>query len=214
MRPHRRSPAGPGVALAVAVAVLVAGCGGAAATATPAPTPAPTAAPAPTASPAPTTATTASPTATPAAFTSAAYGYRAVFPGAWRPKQASKPWDGTSRIDSDGPYTDQVPIPGSILFFVYGAPTDLDLDAYAAKTQADMVAWHACPEVPAGTADLALDGTPGRLHEMACLGLFVQKLMVVRDGKGLVVNMLAPPGSADEARQLLRDLVATMIWPA
>jgi hypothetical protein len=38
--------------------------------------------------------------------------------------------------------------------------------------------------------------------------------MVVRDGEGLVVNMLAPPGSQAKAEQLFRDLVAEISWPA
>ncbi|HYN47561.1 MAG TPA: hypothetical protein VER83_01770, partial [Candidatus Nanopelagicales bacterium] len=138
--------------------------------------------------------------------------------------QATQPWDGTSRIDSNGPYTDQVVVPGSILFFVYGAPTDLDLDAYAARTQSQVAEWHECPanpgagpgSEPAGylATNLTLDGTPGRLHRMTCLGSFVQKLMVVRDGRGLVVNMLAPPGKVDEASRLFEELVAEMTWPA
>ena len=177
-------------------------------TATPAPTPTAPATTAPACSPSPT------PAATPVAFLSAAYDYAATFPAGAKARQATKPWDGEARIDSTGPYTDQVNLPGSILFFVYGAPTNLDLAAYAEQTQAQMVAWHDCPAAPAATSDLALDGTPGRLHEMSCLGLFVQKLMVVRDGQGLVVNMLAPPSDPDAARALLRDLVASMTWPA
>jgi hypothetical protein len=205
--------------LLLAVVFALAACGGASSAAptpspvaatpvpaTPAPTPPPT--PAPPASPSPT------PAATPVAFVSAAYGYAASFPAGTKPRQATKPWDGEARIDSTGPYTDQVTLPGSILFFVYGAPTDLDLAAYAERTQAQMVAWHDCPAVPAATSDLALDGTPGRVHEMSCLGLFVQKLMVVRDGEGLVVNLLAPPSDPDAARALLRELVASMTWPA
>jgi hypothetical protein len=206
-----------GVVAALVLPAVLSGCGGTTASPIfPAPTPAaPTRTPAAVvATPAPTLEPTAKPTPTPREFSSNAYGYGAVFPGAWRPQQATKPWDGTTRIDSTGPYTDQVPIPGSILLFVYGAPTALDLDAYAAKTQADMVSWHACPTVPTAVADVALDGAPGRLHEMTCLGLFVQKLMVVRAGKGLVVNMLAPPARTDEARELLRDVVAQMTWPA
>jgi hypothetical protein len=192
---------------------MLAACGGAAAMPTAAPaTPAP-ATPAP-ATAAPTPEPTTKPTPAPYEFTSDGYGYRITLPGVSVPKQRIQAWDGAKRIDSDGPYTDQVRLPGSILFFVYGAPTDLDLAAYAERTQAQMVAWHSCPAVPAETSDLVLDGTSGRLHEMTCLGLFVQKLMVVRDGEALVVNMLAPPNDPEAARALFRDLVASMAWPA
>jgi hypothetical protein len=211
---------------ALVVGLIVAACG---ATATPAPvTPAPAtpAAATPAAAASATPAATRTPEPSPARidFTSAAYGYSTTYPGSWLTSQATQPWDGTSPIGSTGPYTDQVVVPGSILFFVYGAPTDLALDAYAAATQAQVAEWHECPADPGAgpgsepatyaAANLALDGTPGRLHQMICLGVFVQKLMVVRDGKGLVVNMLAPPGSQSKAEQLFRDLVAEISWPA
>ncbi len=211
-RPKRRLA----LAATLLVALLVAACGGSAA----GPSDAPTASAAPSTQPTPvaTAEATAEPTPTPAptpvAFVSTAYGYAMDVPPTWLPGQAKQAWDGEAQIDSNGPYVDSMILPGSILFFVYGAPTDLDLDAYAAKTQEQMVAWHECPVKPDSATDLALDGTPGRLHRMTCLGLFVQKLMVVRDGKGLVVNMLAPPAKTDEARTLFEELVAEISWPA
>ena len=220
-RPKRHA-AGAGTLL---LALLVAACGASAAGPTDAPAApaAPSAQPAPVATAEPTAEPTPTPSPTPVAFVSKAYGYATSYPGGWLVSQAEERWDGTSRIDSNGPNTDQVVVPGSILFFVYGAQTDLDLDAYAAKTQAQVAEWHACPSnpdagpgsEPAGylATDLDLDGTPGRLHRMTCLGSFVQKLMVVRDGRGLVLNMLAPPGSRAEAEQLFRDLVAEISWP-
>jgi hypothetical protein len=38
--------------------------------------------------------------------------------------------------------------------------------------------------------------------------------MVVRDGEGLVVNMLAPPAKTDEAKALFEELVSQIDWPA
>ena len=227
MDPSSRLPASParrGLIAVLALAAALAACGGAAtrAPATPA-TPAAVASPTP-AAPTPTATPSPTPSASPVAFRSTAYGYATSYPGGWLVDQAKQAWDGEARIDSNGPYVDSMILPGSILFFVYGAPTDLDLAAYADRVQAQVADWHACPAVP-GTGpgsepasylatDLALDGTPGRLHRMICLGSFVQKLMVVRDGKGIVLNMLAPPGSQAEAVQLFRDLVAGITWPA
>jgi len=127
------------------------------------PTPAPASTPVAASTPslAPTTPPTAGPSPTPLAFVSAAYGYRVWLPADRRARQAQQPWDGRARIDSNGPYVDSVTLPGSIILFVYGAPTGLDLEAYATKTQAQMVAWHACPATPDSTTALALDGTPG-----------------------------------------------------
>ena len=197
----------------IVVSVVLAACGGTVAAPTIEPaTPAPTAAVAATSAPTP--APTPKPTPAPYELTSDAYGYRITLPGASVPKQALQAWDGEVTIQSDGPYTDKVNLPGSILFFVYGAPTDLDLEAYAARSQAQVAAWHDCPASPDSVTDLPLDGTPGRLHRMTCLGLYVQKLMVVRDGEGLVVNMLAPPTTVDDASALFEELVAAMTWPA
>jgi hypothetical protein len=223
LRPKRRLA----IAATLLLALLVAACGGSGAT-TSAPSSVPATAPGAATTPVPTAEPTVKPTPkpspTPVAFVSTAYGYVLDVLPTWLADQAKQAWDGEARIDSNGSYVDSMILPGSILFFVYGAPTDLDLDAYAAKTQAQVAEWHACPADPGGgpgsepagylATDLDLDGTPGRLHRMTCLGSFVQKLMVVRDGRGLVVNMLAPPGSQAEAEQLFRDLVAGISWPA
>ncbi len=204
------------IGAALVVGVSLAACGGSAAgpTDASAATAAPSAQPTPVATAEPTAEPTPTSSPTPVAFVSKAYGYALDVSPTWLADQAKQAWDGEARIDSNGPYVDSMILPGSIQFFAYGAPTDLDLDAYAAKTQEQMVAWHECPVTPDSATDLALDGTPGRLHQMTCLGSFVQKLMVVRDGEGLVVNMLAPPGSRAEAEQLFRDLVAKIDWPA
>jgi len=198
---------------ALLIGAMLAACGGAPATPTAAPaTPAP-ATPAP-ATAAPTPEPTATPTPAPFEFTSDGYGYRITLPGGATAEQRLQPWDGEATIQSDGQYTDRAYLPGNVLFFVYGAPTDLALDEYVARTQAQVVDWHDCPTVPGSATDLPLDGTTGRLHRMTCLGTYVQKLMLVRDGEGLVVNMLAPPNVVDEASTLFEELVAAMTWPA
>jgi hypothetical protein len=38
--------------------------------------------------------------------------------------------------------------------------------------------------------------------------------MVVRDGQGLVLNMLAPPAGEVDPRALFREIVAGVTWPA
>jgi hypothetical protein len=196
----------------LAVALALAACGGADATPTLVPaTPAPaTEAPRSTATPEPT------PKATPPpyAFASNAYRYEVVLPGVSVARQALQPWDGEARIDSDGPYTDKVRLPGSVLFFVYGARTALTTDAYAAQGQAQTAAWHGCPATADAVDEVAVSGTPGELHEFVCQGLFVQKLMVVRDGQGLMLNMLAPPRGEVDPRALFRQIVAGVTWPA
>ncbi len=131
-------------------------------------------------------------------------------------KQRLQAWDGEARIDWVGPYTDQVLLPGSVRFFAYGAPTDLDLDAFSARILEQSAEWHDCPAQPAKVTDLAIGQTVGRLSRMRCVGnAYVQKLVLVRDGNGLVVNLLAEPAvDMDEADALFEELVAAMTWPA
>jgi hypothetical protein len=202
-------------ALLTAATLLVAACGGSAATpasvpATPAPTAEAVATPTATAEP------TTKPTPKPYEFASSAYDYVVTLPGVSVAKQALQPWDGESRIDWVGPHTDQVILPGDVRFFVYGSPTDLDLADYAAMIQAQSATWHDCPAQPSDVTDLAVGETIGQLARMRCVGdAYVQKLVLVGDGEGLVVNLLAEPAvDTGEADALFEELVAAMTWPA
>lgn len=204
-------------------AMVIAACGGSAATpasvpATPAPTAEALATPQPTAEPTqePTQEPTTKPTPPPYAFASSAYGYRMTLPGVSVAKQALQPWDGETRIDWVGANTDQVLLAGDFRFFVYGSPTDLDLAAYTTMIQEQSATWHDCPAQPSDVTDLAVGETVGQLARMRCTGdAYVQKLVLVSDGKGLVVNLLAEPAvDTDEADALFEELVAAMTWPA
>jgi hypothetical protein len=181
---------------------------------TPAPTAEAVATPEPTAEP--TQGPTTKPTPPPYPFASSAYGYRMTLPGVSVAKQALQPWDGEARIDWVGPYTDQVLLAGDLRFFVYGSPTDLDLAAYAAIIQEQSATWHDCPAQPSDITDVAVGPTIGQLVRMRCTGdAYVQKLVLVADGEGLVVNLLAEPAvDTGEANALFEDLVAAMTWPA
>ncbi len=210
-----RRSAVAGLAVTALLAGILAACGGSAATpasvpATPAPTEEAVATPEPTAQPTP------KPTPEPYEFGSTAYGYRVTLPGVSVAKQALQPWDGESRIDWVGPYTDQVLLPDTVRFFVYGAPTELGPADYATMILRQSAAWHDCPAQPSDVGDLALGATTGQLARMRCTGdAYVQKLMLVRDGQGLVVNLLAEPNvDVVEANALFEELVAGMTWPA
>ena len=211
-------------AVALALATATAACGGASAEPTGAlveATPQPSGiAPAASAeAPAVTVAPTPGPTptaeATPVEFDSAAYGYRAVFPAgeiSGSPTPAAQPWDGEAVINSDGPYGDRFARPGSRLLFVYGAPTALDLAAYAEDGQRKKNDWHGCPATPERSVETTFGGTPALLYSFECGGLRVFSLYVVHDGMGVVFNQLTPPGSeaADEAD--FAELLAGWSW--
>lgn len=202
-----------GIVLALAVIACSASPAAAPGTspaATAPPTPSTATPPAASVTPAPTPRPTPTPVA-PITFDSAAYGYRATIPadlvnGPAAP--ASQPWDGVGQINSDGLHVDRFPLTGSRLVFVYGAPTDLPLAAYATEGQRLKAAWHGCPETPDTAVDAAFDGTPARLHAFDCGGLRVLSLFVVVDGAGLVVNQLAPPGDPAATQAAFEDLVA------
>jgi hypothetical protein len=151
-------------------------------------TPAPTVAPTPAASSSPLASVAGA-----ASIGSPFYGYALALPAGWSPRPAAQAWDGSARIDSNGPYVDRATGPGSKLFFVYAAPTDLDLAAYAAQGQKDVNAWHSCPATAESATDVTIGGESGRLHAFHCQGLYVMKAFTVRDGFGWVLNQIGPP---------------------
>jgi hypothetical protein len=151
--------------------------------------------------------------ATPATFTSPFYAYSLTFPAAgWSPQPAQTQWDGKARVDSNGPFVDRATGPGSKLFFVYGAPTDLDLAAWSAKGQGDVNAWHGCPRTAESETDVTIGGSPGRLHAFHCQGLYVLKAFTVRDGFGWAFNQIGPPKSEAADTTRLTGLLAGVEW--
>ena len=165
---HARNRSTHGRTLATAgllgsLAILLAACGGAAAA--PVATPAPVTSavntvagsPPATATPAPAAPATPAPTGRlvgitstplPAVFESPRYGYTIDLPEGSEVTTvtaASARWDGVSAIASNGPMVDQFPRTGQRLAFILAAPTDLDLDAYAAAVHAKAVREHSCP---------------------------------------------------------------------
>ncbi len=148
-------------------------------------------------------------------FESADYRYLARIPGdqaAGEMIAAREAWDAASRIDSTGPLTDHAYLAGSRLVFVYGAPTDLELEAFAVASQEQKASWHGCPAAPESSTPVAFDGTPAILVDFDCGGLHLLSLYVVRDGFGLVVNLMNPPGKVVEDRAAFDRLLADWRW--
>jgi hypothetical protein len=152
------------------------------------------------------------PPASPAVLVSPFYAYSLALPAGWRPGPARQAWDGTARIDSDGLFVDRAYGPGSKLFFVYAAPTDLDLAAYAAQGQKDVNAWHGCPARAGSETNVTIGGSPGRLHAFHCSGLSVMKAFVVRDGFGWAFNQLAPPGNEASDTAAFEAMLTDVEW--
>ena len=209
-----------------ALAVALAACSGT--SAAPASTSAPATAAvgtAPSAVPAPATAAPAA-TPTPAptgqlvvvtpppvaeVFKSPVYGYSLPLPASAEVTglaAATGAWDGRSAIGSTAPMVDQFPRKGQRLAFILSAPTDLDLDAYAAAIHAKAVREHGCSEELAATRDFEVDGTPARVVAFTCQGLHVYEATAVRDGIGLIAKQITPPpGSPALEKESLEDFM-------
>ena len=191
-----RTPVAAG--LLGSLAIVLAACGGTAAApvATPAPvTSAPvntvTGSPPASATPAPATPATPAPTGQvvataspllPAVFESPLYGYTIDLPEGSEVtavKAATAPWDGVSAIASNGPMVDQFPRTGQRLAFILSAPTNLDLNAYAAAVHAKAVREHGCSEELTDERDFEIDGTPARVAASTCQGLLVYEATMV-----------------------------------
>lgn len=203
------------LALMLAVLLLAAACsnGNAAGDATTTTPPTTTEAPttiAPTTVPATTTSTAAAPVE----FDSAAYRYHAVVPSGLQgvPIPAETAWDGTSPINSTGPYTDRFRLPGGELVFVYGAPTELELADFAVSGQRAKNEWHGCPETPDRQSETTFGGAAAILYAFPCGGLYVFTIYTIHDGLGVAFNQLTPPGDpvADEAA--FSELLAAWSW--
>lgn len=205
---HARDRSTQGRSLVVAVtlgalAVALAACSGTAAA--PATTPVTAAgsvapepaSPAPTATPAPTgQLVVVTPPPAAGIFESPLYGYSIDLPIASEVTDvgpATARWDGTSAIASDGPMVDQFRRTGSRLAFILAAPTNLDLDAFAAAVHAKAVSEHGCPEEIAAERDFKINGTPAKVVAFVCQGLHVYEATTVRDGIGLIAKQITPP---------------------
>ena len=140
-------------------------------------------------------------------FSSPFYGYTIDLPAGSEVTAvipATAPWDGTSAIASGGPMVDQFRRTGSRLAFILAAPTDLDLEAWAAAVHAKAVREHGCAEDVTAERDIQVGGTPSRVVAFTCQGLVVYEATMVRDGVGFIAKQITPPpgSAADEAASL------------
>ena len=235
---HARNRSTPGRSLVVALmlgllAAALSACGTAAA---PAPTTVPSTAPAEAppsarsqgATAVPTAASTPAPTGrlvvvTPppvaTVFKSPLYGYSISLPPSAEVTgvaAATGRWDGTSAIGSTGPMVDQFPRVGQRLAFILSAPTDLDLDAYAAAIHAKAVREHGCPEEVTTAREMLIGGSPAKVVAFVCQGLHVYEATTVRDGIGLIAKQITPPpGSSALEEASLEDFMwflEPLIW--
>jgi hypothetical protein len=148
-------------------------------------------------------------------FASDAYRYGLTIPGdlvggEW--VRATEPWDGQARIDSVGPRTDHAYLADGRLLFAYGAPTDLGLDAYATASQAQKTAWHGCPSIPDTSTPVTVGGTRGTLVSFTCGGLHILSFYAVRDGFGVVLNLMNPPGAPEADAAIFERLLPGWSW--
>ena len=144
-------------------------------------------------------------------FKSPVYGYSLSLPASAEVTglvAATGAWDGRSAIGSTAPMVDQFRRSGQRLAFITSAPTDVDLDAYAAAVHAKAVSEHGCPEEVTNERDMLIGGAPAKVVAFVCQGLHVYEATTVRDGTGLIAKQITPPpGSPDLERASLDDFM-------
>ena len=152
-------------------------------------------------------------------FKSPVYGYTLSLPPSAEVTglaAATDRWDGTSPIGSTAPMVDQFPRSGQRLAFITSAPTDLNLDAYAAAVHAKAVSEHGCPEEVTNARDMVIGGSPARVVAFVCQGLHVYEATTVRDGIGLIAKQITPPpGSPALEKASMEDFmwfIEPLVW--
>ena len=148
-----------------------------------------------------------------------AYGYTLSLPASAEVTglvAAKDAWDGTSAIGSTGPMVDQFPRSGQRLAFILSAPTDLDLDAWAAAVHEKAVSEHGCPEEVTNARDMVVGGSPARVVAFVCQGLLVYEATMVRGGVGMIAKQITPPpGSPDLEKASMEDFmwfIEPLVW--
>ena len=153
---------------------------------------------------------------TPQAFTSTHYRYRLTLPadsgaGAWVP--AIRAWDGRQLLVRAGPYLDRTLLPEGGLFLV-GTPTSSDVDGFTAEITALYVQRNRCAE-PAGIRKVEINGVPARAFTQTCPeGLRPHRVVMVKDGYGILAFITANPAYQATALDLLIEILDGLEWVA
>jgi hypothetical protein len=162
------------------------------------------------------------------------YGYAMSFPAedvTIRPTLATVAWDGETECLAQDPCTDWVNLTGAPgvddrTVWVFGAPTDLSLDAFAEDMQARFATWMGCPAVAPTVLSTSIsdESTPARVHLFECpygsptgpASTGMVRVFAVRDGFGIVIGLakLASDEPVDTADELARleGYLASFRW--
>lgn len=167
------------------MAILVSACGAA-----PADPPIETASPNPDPPPSESVLASASPEASEAAGPLYPYVLQWPAESAVRDWQyATAPWDGVSRVDSGGRYTDLL-LAREGRLFAFGMPTDGTPGDLRDLVSGQAEEWHGCEPEPAIEEPLTGGGSEGIYGEYACGGSTVARWFGVHEGFGLFVGLI------------------------
>jgi hypothetical protein len=150
----------------------------------------------------------------PVTFESTAYPYSVTLPSEvltrkWHP--ASRQWNGTEQINSDGPYLDLTgTVDGGM--FVLGMPWKGDVASFSNLVSAN-VRLHACKS-PTGVRSVEVAGDPAIAYRQVCLDQPVVRLMLVGQGFGLAISEQVRGGTEDHAIDDLLAWFETFAWRA
>ena len=133
-------------------------------------------------------------------ITSRHYGYTAALPAGWRlVTQAKQQWNGTGAPGDGDSVVDLYTGPGGVEAWVYAAPTNENLAAYAITTVRVAGAVHDCPAVPQTSQAITIGGAPARLLDTQCPALtsfLVELAVTIHHGVGVVIGSQNPSGTA------------------
>jgi hypothetical protein len=143
-------------------------------------------------------------------FRSDLYGYN-VTSLDWTGKSATVAWDGTGSPGNGDPTVDFLYGPDNQQAYAFGGPTTATLDEFVAASRAANHAARACPEVPAATSSVAIDGETAIVDEVNC-GVFALSATVMHDGRVYAFFTFDQPGKEAEMRAWFGSLIQAVAF--
>ena len=143
-------------------------------------------------------------------FRSDLYGYRVTSPD-WTGKSATTAWDGTGSPGNGDPTVDFLYGPDNQQAYAFGGPTTATLDEFVAASRAANHAARSCPEVPAATASVTIDGETAIVDEVNC-GVFALSATVIHAGRVDAFFTFDQPGKEAEMRAWFGSLIQAVAF--
>ena len=113
------------------------------------------------------------------------------------------PGDGTGSPGNGDPTVDFLYGPNNQQAYAFGGPTTATLDEFVAASRAANHAARSCPEVPAATASVTIDGETAIVDEVNC-GVFALSATVIHAGRVVCVLHVRSAGQGSRDAGVVR----------